>query len=106
MNCQRCKREIHNNAYYDVWLAPGNCRLVCFRTDSLLNAVHFIIGSDLRYEKMSKYVGMFLCYACVGAVESKCLEGIPLEDLPLLINVKWITEEGTLAYKRRLADGK
>lgn len=44
-----------------------------------------------------------ICIKCLLKMELKALRGYPLEDLPLLINIHWFTEEGKTLFKQRLS---
>jgi len=69
--------------------------------------IHFVVEpKDIQRPNqafLAKYEGKSLCLECLGTIEIEHIEGIPLEDLPLLVNHHWLTVRGTQRYKERLS---
>lgn len=104
MVCVLCERNIHNNAYYDIWWKSRNKRWLLIMYTSLpSNHIHYLSESTPGpYYGLREYAARFMCSRCVSSIEITYVKSLPLEELPLLINHIWITKRGTLAYMKRL----
>jgi hypothetical protein len=101
--CRRCYQKLENNKYFDIWTTPEHQDVVFVMwTGSLSRPMYAIKKESLLYNTLKRYVPAFMCRDCLVTLECRRIKEHPLEDLPLLINQKWITEEGTQTYHTRL----
>lgn len=100
--CSKCKRRFEStNNLFSFWPPQNNEDLwVYFRrqTNHVNSASTIPPYLDRNMEN-----GADICVVCIEEMELEALRGYPLEDLPLYVNVKWLTEEGRALYKERLS---
>lgn len=114
MTCVMCLHQYTTREYFHIWTEKvSGVRYICalgpvpgptVTPDIPLQ----LPGTPYEHFDLSIYEAhrdariKILCRSCVVKLETRHIEGLPLEDLPLYVNAQWITDQGYQAYMKRL----
>lgn len=100
--CTRCGRKYANYVnVYEFW-SP-------VKSKGTWNYFSKHVDHSVPEDQMPPYIDRNLadetviCNLCILNAELDTLKDLPLEELPLLLNTRWLTEKGRALFKARLS---